>query len=181
MPVAALILAAGASSRMGAPKALLDYRGETFVDRLRRLFAAHCGQVLVVGAPSSPFAVDVVNPHPERGMLSSLQAGLAAVAPGVDAALFTLVDQPAIDESTVGTMVQGWGGEVLRIPRFEGRRGHPVLVARALFHEFLACEGTPRDVVSRHESEIVYVDVDDPGILLDADTPHDYQKLIAHG
>ena len=75
MKIAALILAAGASSRMGAPKALLAFEGETFLQRLRRMFAAHCEPVLVVGSPSSTFPVDVVNPLPERGMLSSLQQG----------------------------------------------------------------------------------------------------------
>jgi molybdenum cofactor cytidylyltransferase len=82
-------------------------------------------------------------------------------------------------ESTVREVAAGWSGEALRIPRFEGRRGHPVLVSRALFAEFLALDATAqaRDVVARHEAEIVYVDVEDPGILKDVDTPADYEQL----
>ena len=84
-------------------------------------------------------------------------------------------------ESTIATLVEGWNGEALRIPRYAGKRGHPVLAARRLFEEFLAAEHTPKDVITRHESGIVYVDVNDPGVVEDADTPHDYQKLIANG
>ena len=181
MSFSAIILAAGASRRMGRDKALLEYKGETFLGRLRRVLGACCREVIVVGAPEAPFSADAINPRPEDGMLSSLQCGLRAILSSSDAVLFTLVDLPAIDETTLRTLVSGWSGEPLRIPRHEGKRGHPVMLSRALIPEFLACSGTPRDVIVRHESSIVYVDVEDPGVVTDADTIEEYQRLVANG
>ncbi len=179
--VAAVILAAGASSRMGRPKALLEYRGETFLGRLVRLFRVYCEDVLVVTSTPTPVdgARTVVNPAPEFGMLSSLQCGFRALLPNARAAVFTPVDVPAVEESTIAGVVLPWTGELLRIPRHRGRRGHPVLVSSALIGEFLDLPPTAeaRAVVRRHEADIVYVDVDDPGILLDVDTPADYERL----
>jgi molybdenum cofactor cytidylyltransferase len=174
--IAAIILAAGGSTRMGTPKALLDYQGETFVARLQRLFAKHSAEVIVVGHPGATYAT-VVNPAPERGMLSSLQCGLGAISSGCDAAVFTLVDLPAVLDSTIESILGGWNGEILRIPSYLGRRGHPVLVAAPLIPEFLHATGTPKDVIARHASEIIYVDVDDPGVTMDIDTPEDYVRL----
>lgn len=179
--VAAIILAAGASSRMGRPKALLTYHGETFLARWIRMFRVYCEDVVVVS--SAPMdaagARTVVNPEPERGMLSSLQCGVASLAGDVRAAAFTPVDLPAVSESTVADLIGGWSGELVRIPRCGGRRGHPVVVARPLFGEFLALPPTAeaRAVIRRREVDIAYLDVDDPGILADVDTPADYERL----
>jgi molybdenum cofactor cytidylyltransferase len=173
----AIILAAGRSSRMGSPKALLEFRGESFAGRLRRVLQPYCRSVIVVGSPASEFPVDVVNPEPDRGMLSSLQCGLRAVPASADAVLFTPVDLPAVSERTVSTLISGWSGELLRIPRYGGKRGHPVMFARSLTVEFLAAAGSPKEVIDRHADAIVYTDVDDPGILTDVDTPEDYRKL----
>jgi CTP:molybdopterin cytidylyltransferase MocA len=179
--IAAVILAAGASSRMGRPKAFLEYRGETFLARLVRTFRVYCEDVVVVvsgGAPVTGARI-AVNPDPERGMLSSLQCGFQALPPEVRAVAFTPVDHPAIEPNTIEQVVTGWSGELLRIPRHSGRRGHPVLAAAGLIPEFLALPpgAQARDVVSRHERDIVYVDVDDPGILKDVDTPAEYEQL----
>jgi molybdenum cofactor cytidylyltransferase len=179
--IAGIILAAGSSTRMGSPKALLSYRGETFLDRLVRMFQVYCEDVLVVS--SQPIDIQgarvIVNPLPERGMLSSLQCGLAAVRAAARAVAFTPVDYPAIQQSTVERVIAEWTGELLRIPRHAGRRGHPVLLSRELILEFLALPATAeaRQVVRRHEREIVYAEVDDPGILQDIDTPADYEQL----
>ena len=95
--IAGIILAAGASSRMGSPKALLDYRGESFIGRLVRVISSVCDPVIVVlgyhadairpaikGAAST-----VINPAPERGQISSLQIALAALPDDVEGFLFT--------------------------------------------------------------------------------------------
>lgn len=166
---------------MGRPKAWLEYRGETFVARLIRLFRVHCEDIVIVASRDvmEEGARVVVNPAPERGMLSSLQCGLMAVTDSARAVAFTPVDFPAIAESTMDRVLAGWSGELLRIPRYNGRRGHPVLLARQLLLEFLALPITAqaRDIVARHEASIVYADVDDPGILQDVDTPADYEQL----
>jgi CTP:molybdopterin cytidylyltransferase MocA len=169
---------------MGFPKPLLTYQGERFIDRLVRIFAAVCNQVIVVRSAASgewPVAGAhiVTNPRPERGMLSSLQCGLSAVSRECDAIFFTPVDYPAIAESTVSLLAAAWAGDPVMIPRYRGRRGHPVVISRTLVPEFerLPDSAQPADVVRRHEAEIRYVDVNDPGILRDVDTPEEHRAL----
>ena len=135
--IAGIILAAGASSRMGNPKALLEYRGETFVNRLVRLLSYGCERVirgLGYHAETIRARMDgaeiVVNPDPSRGQLSSLQTGLREVPQDVEAVLFTPVDSPSVRESTITRVVEAFRSRnentLLVIPRFNGRRGHPV-------------------------------------------------------
>lgn len=188
MSVAGLILAAGESRRMGHPKALLDYRGETFLDRLIRIFGEVCSPVLVVlgaqpevvraGARRGGEARFLLNAIYRKGQLSSLQCGMRSVPPEAEGVLFTLVDHPAVEPSTVARLLAASGP--LRIPRHAGRRGHPVYVSRALLPEFLALEpaDSARLVINRHGTSIEYVDVDDPGVLEDIDEPGDYERLV---
>ena len=147
MNPAGLILAAGESRRMGAPKALLEYQGETFLSRLVRLFAARCSPVIVVlgSVPGMPVpfpARAVVNADWRDGQTSSMQCGLRAVPPEADGVLFTLVDHPAVEPATIDALLGASGR--LRIPRFEGRRGHPVWFSRELIPALL---DVPRDGV----------------------------------
>lgn len=191
MSVAGLILAAGESRRMGRAKALLEYRGETFLDRLIRIFGEICSPVIVVlgaepevvraGARRAAEARFVLNAAYRKGQLSSLQCGLRAVPPEADGVLFTLVDHPAVEPPTLARLLAGAGP--LRIPRHAGRRGHPVYVSAALVPEFLALEpeASARVVVNRHEAAIEYVDVDDRGVLEDIDEPRDYERLAGGG
>lgn len=168
---------------MGSSKALCLYRGETFAGRLARLFASDCGPVVIVtGAQASltaPPALTVHNPLWAQGQITSLQAGLRAMA-GAPAAFFCPVDCPAFESSTIVELWQSFTRQsaLLTIPRFEGRRGHPVLVSQALFAEFLAvpADGQAREVVHAHRDQTHYVDVNDPGILADFDTPEALQS-----
>jgi CTP:molybdopterin cytidylyltransferase MocA len=190
--LAGLILAAGESRRMGYPKALLSYRGETFLDRLIGLFEPHCAPVIVVlgaqaeriraGTARAGAAEFVVNPDYTRGQISSLQCGLAAVPADAGAVLLTLVDHPAVSPETVAALAAPapGGGPLLRIPRYRERRGHPLRIARELIPEFLAVppEGAARDVVHRHVARTGYLDVDDPGILADIDDAEAYRALL---
>ncbi|MEK7403913.1 MAG: nucleotidyltransferase family protein [Acidobacteriota bacterium] len=195
MKLAGLILAAGASRRMGAPKALLTLEGETFLDRLIRLLAAHCSPVLVVlghqadevrrGLARSAEAVFVVNADPERGQLSSLQCGLAAAPPESEGFMFTPVDYPGVRPSTVAALAAAFSTlrPLLAIPRCQGRRGHPVCCARELIPEFLAlpADSSARAVIYRRLDEACYVDVDDAAIVEDVDDPEAYQRLLRAG
>jgi molybdenum cofactor cytidylyltransferase len=191
--IAGIILAAGASRRMGSPKALLEYRGETFLDRLIRIFSRFCDPVIVVGgihagsirkhldSRENNRAILVVNPDPDRGQLSSLQTALAEVPDSATGFLFTPVDCPTVKESTIAALV----AELRRhhapfaIPRFEGKRGHPVCAARSTIAEFLALPATAetRAVVNRYEDRIEYLDVDDAGVLADIDNLEAYRKM----
>ncbi len=189
--IAGIILAAGASSRMGTPKALLDYRGETFVGRLVRVLATSCNPVIVVlgyhadvirqQIPAS--ARVVINPDPSRGQLSSLQTGLAALPAEADGFAFIPVDSPTVAEDTVATLALAFGrrspATLFVIPRLSGKRGHPVIAASSVAAEFLALPATAeaREVVHAHVDRTEYVDVDDPGIFTDVDDPAAYQRL----
>jgi molybdenum cofactor cytidylyltransferase len=193
--IAGIILAAGASSRMGSPKALLEYRGETFIHRLVRVLSPVCGRVIVVlgyhaaeirpGIPGS--AVVTVNPAPERGQLSSLQTGLAALPTDADGFLFTPVDSPAVESATVARLADEFRqrdpATLLVIPRIltpgGPKRGHPVFAARAIADELLTLPptGMASDVIHGHIPQTVYLDVDDPGILTDIDDREAYRRL----
>jgi CTP:molybdopterin cytidylyltransferase MocA len=189
--VAAIILAAGASERMGTPKALLDYHGETFVARLVRLLGAVCSSVTVVLGhhanairPHVPNrARVVVNPDPDRGQLSSLQTALAELPPDADGFAFIPVDCPAVAEETVAQLARTFAERDARmlfvIPRKGDQRGHPVFAARAAAAELLALPPTAeaREIVHRHVAHTQYVDVMDAGIFTDIDTPEDYRGL----
>jgi CTP:molybdopterin cytidylyltransferase MocA len=175
---------------MGSPKALLEYRGETFLDRLARLFSARCAPVIVVlGAHAEEIRARtraectfVINADWRTGQTSSMQCGLRAVPNSVEGVLFTLVDHPAVSEATLDRLqpsLPDGGGSVLRVPRLEGRRGHPIWFSSALIPEFLAipATGAARDVVRAHAAETEFLDVDDVGILADIDDPAAYRML----
>ncbi len=191
MKTSAIILAAGASSRMGRPKPLLDLDGDTFLDRLIDRFSGICSPITVVlgyeanriraNVRNAGGAVFVVNPAPERGMLSSLQCGLASLPRDADAVLFTPADLPSIQRSTIAAVAASDNTAEVTIPRCGGRNGHPVRISRGIVAELLALpdDAQARDVLHRQRGETRFLDVDDPGILHDVDTPADYEALIA--
>jgi molybdenum cofactor cytidylyltransferase len=185
---AAIILAAGESRRMGRPKAFLPFRSGTFLSAIAETLGQRCSPVIAVfgfdakrcmrlAEPLGLHAAE--NPDYPLGMLTSLQAGLRMVPDGSDTVLFTLVDHPAISLSTIDALLSS--AATIAIPRFENRRGHPVLIRRATFQEFLAepPASKVRDVIDRHTDEIAYVEVSDPGISDDIDDPALYEKLLA--
>jgi molybdenum cofactor cytidylyltransferase len=188
--VAGLILAAGESRRMGFPKALLQYRGETFLDTLIGLLAVPCRPVIVVlGAGAEDIrarlarpAVFAVNPRWALGQTTSMQCGLRAIPPDAEGVLFTLVDHPAVSPATICALLAG-KRPLVRVPRFGNRRGHPIWFSRQLIPEFLALPetGAARDVVHSHAAETEFLDVDDPGILADIDDAEAYRKLTGAG
>jgi molybdenum cofactor cytidylyltransferase len=196
--LAAIILAAGDSTRMGRPKALLpDPDGRPFVARLVRTFAAAGIDdiVVVTGRLEAEIADAIIddrppvaprfvnNPQPVLGQVSSLWIGLDAVArPGVEGALVTLVDIPLVLASTVRHVVDAWTlnrAPIVR-PAVGDRHGHPVLFDRSVFDALRHAPLTEgaRAVVHANADRIVNVPVDDPGCLLDIDTPADYDAVI---
>ena len=115
MSVAGLILSAGESKRMGSPKALLEFRGETFLDRLIGTFSQFCSPVVVVlgceadriraGLRRKLQAVFAENPNYRFGQLSSMQCGLRAIPPDTEGVLFTLVDHPNVRRATIAALL----------------------------------------------------------------------------
>ncbi len=190
--VAALILAAGESSRMGQDKALLAYHGGTFLESILRTLreAAIARIAVVLGHHASEIqeavnlagAEVVLNPNYHRGQTSSLQMGLKALeTEEVEAVVLCLVDHPEISARTVRQIVAAFrdSGAPVVIPTYRGRRGHPVLIGRQLFDELQALgpEAGANKVVRRHREATKFVEVDDPGILLDIDDPESYRRL----
>jgi len=185
---AGIILAAGESRRMGRPKAFLPFRGGTFLSGIAGVLAEQCSTVIAVFGYDAarlmgmahPLGVQAIeNPDYALGMLTSLQAGLRAIPSGCDAVLFTLVDHPAISRSTVDLLLRS--SAPVAIPRYNGKRGHPVLIRRAICDEFLIEPPTSkvRDVIDRHAGVIDYIETSDPGISDDIDDPALYEQLLA--
>lgn len=193
--IAAVILAAGASSRMGNPKALLDFPGppprEVFLDRLIRILSGVCSPVIVVlgsnaeavrtGSKRISGVHVVLNGEWELGQLSSLQCGLRAVPPDAEAVLFTLVDHPAVAPETAAEMSARFYKDRpdVIVPKWNGKHGHPVLVAPHVAAEMLALplNGQARDVIHRHAADTLYLDTQDSGVVTGIDDPPSYNAL----
>lgn len=175
---------------MGTPKPLLDYRGETFLDRLLRVLGEVCDPVIValgyhadeIRAGAHGRARFVVNPDPSRGQLSSLQTALAEVPVEAEGFLFIPVDCPAAETETARRIVEAFHSlkeYLLVIPRYEGQHGHPVCARRELIAEFLALppRGQAKEIIRRHADRTHYVDTLDAGVLSDIDDPEAYRML----
>lgn len=199
--VPGVILAAGASSRMGRPKVLLPTAtpGETFLSRLvKSLVGGGLDDLVLVVGPLDgfqeaalariieglpPILRIVENPDPSRGQLSSLHTGLAVIDhPGVRAMLVTLIDVPLVTSATVGALLAAYraaGAPVVR-PVRQGRHGHPVIFDRAVFDALRQADPArgARAVVRAHADRAVEVAVDDEGAFLDVDTPEDYTRVF---
>jgi molybdenum cofactor cytidylyltransferase len=199
--LAAIILAAGDSTRMGRPKALLpDPDGRPFVARLVRTFlSAGITEIVVVtgrlhtaiadalerdAPPGRPRCVQ--NADPLRGQLSSLWVGLDAVdRADIDGVLVTPVDIPLMRSTTIQAVADAWARTralVVR-PVVGNRHGHPVLFDRAAFEALRAAplSDGARSVVRANSDRVVNVDVDDGGCLVDVDTPADYEAVVGTG
>jgi molybdenum cofactor cytidylyltransferase len=192
--IAAVVLAAGRSERMGRAKAFLPLRGgETFLSRIiRTLDRARVSPVIVVGSPewsdipwkpSVPAVRLVLNPARDRGQFSSLQCGLAAVSPATTAVLITLVDVPFVTVDTVDALIRALretGADVVRPERAQ-QHGHPIIVKRTVVDALLAADWsqTARAVLRRFEASTVDVPIQDDGPFLDIDTADEYERVIA--
>lgn len=190
-----VILAAGASSRMGREKALLPWHGSTFLESAIRTLGPQTDMVLVVAGTNAerlrPIvdaagAFLVVNRNPERGQFSSLQVGVQEVLNrGRDAAIITLVDRPAPRPGTIRLLKSAFldsSSEIWAVvPQFDGRHGHPFVAGREMITAFLRAplDSTAREVEHAHQGHIRYLDVDDPLVVLNVDTPEDYERILA--
>jgi molybdenum cofactor cytidylyltransferase len=192
--IAAIILAAGESRRMGQPKMLMPWGSETVLGHvLITVQSAGIQDILVVTGGArvhvEAFIKDefqdlrtVYNPEYGSGeMLSSIQCGLRAITSGTRAGLICLGDQPQIREESVKLVCAAFleNESLLVAPSYLHRRGHPWLVARPLWDELLAMNPTqtPRDFLNAHAAQIQYVQVDSPSVIEDLDTPEDHRKF----
>jgi CTP:molybdopterin cytidylyltransferase MocA len=191
-----IVLAAGASSRMGRAKALLhaDAAGTTFVRRLSEtMHAGGCEEVIVVVGHEPDAIVQeltrvttpvraLMNPRWEEGQLSSLLAAIALVdRPGVRAIAVGLVDAPFVTPATVAQLLDVYRQRPALIvrPVSGERHGHPVVFDRRLFEELRRADPAvgAKAVLRGHADAIVDVPVADEGAFRDVDTPEDYARL----
>ena len=187
--LAAVVLSAGKSERMGGrPKALLQFRGRTFLDHVLASIgeAGIPNTVVVVGHHRAEIEEAfrlpqlVFNPNYEQGMSTSVQAGIRALPPGTEAAGVFLVDQPLIEPDTVRAVASRCRPGHIVLPIYEGRRGHPVFFGADLFGEILDLKPDQglNIVVRRDPHRIIEVPVTNSGILQDIDTPEELAKLL---
>jgi CTP:molybdopterin cytidylyltransferase MocA len=194
---AAVVAAAGASSRFGRPKALLPYDDRhTFLHRIVRVCeAAGVDHVLVTHpeAPrvmpaflselsrvAAPWLMTSPNLHPDDGLTGSVRTALELLPRDVDALLVWPVDCPFGDASLVKALFGVLGTAVASVPNVDGARGHPVAFSRGTF-ELLAVAaqtGGPRGVLAAIDDEVVEVPYSDPRIAHDVDTVDDYRNLF---
>lgn len=191
--IVAVILAAGESRRMGRPKALLPVEGVPFIERIvTALRKTRVGKILVVLGHDAEEMKEriayldlsiVENKDYRLGQLSSLIAAIRSLQrEPVDGLLVHLVDHPFIDRALVDTMIDRFyqSKKLIVVPRHGDRRGHPVIFSRSLFPELLAApiEEGAKVVVRRHREETLEIETDDPGVLVDIDTPEEYQRQV---
>jgi molybdenum cofactor cytidylyltransferase len=189
-----VILAAGASSRMGRPKLLLPWGETTILAHLTRTWrdagAAEIG--VVTSGLNSPLEEEmnrladegihrITNPEPARGMFSSVQAAAQYSGWKVQASHYalTLGDQPQVRVATFRQLVECAAEfpKCIIQPSYNGRPKHPVIFAQAWWEELARSDAaTLRDFLNAHRDAIRLVNVSDPGLEIDLDTPGDYQK-----
>jgi molybdenum cofactor cytidylyltransferase len=185
-----ILLAAGESRRMGYPKPLLMIDGTTFIEKISATMLAVVPRLVVVlGAhadrirpaiPRDERIVIVENPNYSRGQLSSLKIGLGSVHTDALGVIVHLADHPMVRVESFRAIVDSYERtrKPIVIARRGGQRGHPVIFDRPIFvelHNAPEDEGA-RHVVNADASRVEYVDLDDPGINLDLDTPADLAR-----
>jgi len=191
VPFEAILLAAGESRRMGFPKPLLRLGTRTFIETLAAAILPGVARlIVVVGAhadavreaiPADPRILVVENLNYLRGQLSSIKAALPHVGREAAGILIHLADHPLVRAETFAAVIDGYRQlrRPITIARYQGRRGHPVLFAHELLGELAAApeDQGARAVVAADPTRVGYVDVDDPGVLTDLDTPEDLDRV----
>jgi molybdenum cofactor cytidylyltransferase len=187
---AALILAAGESSRMKTLKPLLPLEGQMVIEKVIGLFRMiDIKNILVVLGYAADQLIPVLDKHDvtyvinkdyQNGMFSSVRTGVEHLGGGCRSFFIMPADMPFVRVETLQKLLlafQETGKAVCR-PQYQGRRGHPPLIAATLIPAILAFkdQGGLRALFGAHEESCVDVDCGDPGILIDLDTPEDYQK-----
>jgi molybdenum cofactor cytidylyltransferase len=187
-----VILAAGGASRMGRPKQLLPLQGVSLLRRaVETAWGTACRPIVVVLganleqiAPEiSPLPVGIVlNPDWQRGIGTSIRAGVGAIAgskPSPAAVVLMLCDQPLITAAQIDELVQrqALGGKPICAARYSGMNGTPAVFAACLFDQLLALRDDEggKAVIARHAAEIDAMDL--PSAAIDIDTPADFEKI----
>jgi molybdenum cofactor cytidylyltransferase len=193
-PIAGIILAAGASSRFGSPKQLLDWKGQPFVHAVAKtaLEAGLSPVLVIIGANAEEveFAIKdlnvmiVRNEDWETGQGSSIRTGIQALTLGhskIGGTIFLLTDQPQVTTSILRALAEKHAAGLYPIvaPMVIDRRANPVLFDRATFSDLMMLEGDVGGRAIFHKHRVEYLPWHDDRLLLDVDTPDMYQRLIS--
>ncbi len=191
--VAAILLAAGGSTRMRQPKLLLHWHGQPLVRWTARLaLFTGCEPVLVVtGANAQEVQTALAglpliftyNPDWQKGQSTSVKAGVKALPAGIDAALFFLGDQPHIPPRVPRELLrvfqQDDPAEAILIPTYQGKRANPVLLEKRVFEALARLSGDAGARALFSQFPVKQVPFEEPDLAFDVDSPEDYQKLLA--
>ncbi|HEU0367688.1 MAG TPA: nucleotidyltransferase family protein [Candidatus Acidoferrum sp.] len=183
--LAAVILSGGASRRMGSPKALVSYQGASFLEHLlsvtrhpaigvRRVVLGPDAEEISAQIALAPQEV-VLNKDWEQGQLSSIQAALRTLPPGTEGMLLCPVDHPLVSATLVNSLIVTFleTRAPVVLPMFEGRRGHPVIFAAAVYEELLRAplDVGARAVVWSHQHDVQEVSTTEEGCVLNLNDP----------
>ncbi len=191
--LAALILAAGYSSRLGAWKPLQPLGRSNFLEEaVLRFRAAGVDNIRVVAGHRARELAPVLhklgvrmvfNPDYDQGMFASVRAGVSSLKSACTAFFLLPVDIPLVQPRTIMALRQAYhhSGALIVYPRFKGRRGHPPLISATCVANLPPeYEGGLRDFLSPYGGAALDLEVEDEAVLLDCDTPADYQRLQAY-
>ncbi len=193
----AIILAAGESRRMGQPKQLLPFAGTTMlecvidalqsprVDEIRVVLGYKADEIAAkIGSQAGTLApLKVVrNERYQRGMFTSMQAGLRDLPKGTKMVMLAVCDQPRLKRETVETLIEKFENErhKILIPSYNGRQGHPPLLRAEYAKEILAMDEsmTLKHFYAAHADDIARLVVDDEGVLIDIDDRETYEREL---
>lgn len=186
-----ILLAAGMARRMGRPKQLLPLGSSTIMGiTLDNLAASDINQVIVVtgawaeatSAIASRADTAVVNnPDYRSGMSTSLRKGLELLDPDSELIMIALADQPLTRTETYNLIIERAKSSEkgIVIPVHHGKKGNPIVLRRSYLPEMLVLEGDigGRELLARHPDDTLRVEVDDPGVITNINTPRDYEKI----
>jgi molybdenum cofactor cytidylyltransferase len=190
-----IVLAAGASRRMGEPKPLLEVDGVSFLEHaIKQLRQAGCRYVLAVVNGGDDWitrladangAGIVINDDAQSEQIDSLRLGIANLPDGYDAVAVLPVDFPRVQQQTVNALLAAYAQQPSAVlnPAHQGRLGHPVIFSRDVVAELLRPDlpDGARTVIEQHAADARTIDVADPGVLIDIDTPSDFQQHVHRG
>jgi molybdenum cofactor cytidylyltransferase len=190
--ITAIILAAGESRRMKSPKMLLPFQGKTIIEKvIETVISSKVRDVIVVLGAVKEKMIGLIEKYPvtichnenyTEGMISSVKCGIRYLAPGTDAVIVFLGDQPMIPSEVIDKVIDSFRNtkKGLVLPVFEGKRGHPLLISSSFLTEIenIGNETGLRQLLIKFPKDIFEVESKNSAILKDIDTEEDYHQEI---
>lgn len=192
--IKAVILSAGSGTRLGCPKAFLPYRNHTFIEEIyEHLHTLGLTKIAIVTTGAQHKALRrlsladveiIINLTPHLGQFSSIKLAVITAEKYLRALLVIPVDHPAVRRETYSALIRRCfttASNKIIIPAYNGERGHPVIIPSWLFPKIKSApvNTTLRDIIEENSEKIEILHLSDPGIILNVNTPEDYQRLLS--